>query len=180
MVNRPVVIKLVSGSAGGFIGSSTEVLLTTVINTDPVSGVWQADNLEPNVNITPANTYYTVQQAGETLSFVVPNTAGPFWLYDILVQSPTSPSGLVVGALASRQIIAGAGLQDPTLTDRVVNVVVELIALLLPALDGMTQTTWLLGSGPGLSALGPVVGQTALYLVLICSAALFDLYRKNF
>ena len=60
------------------------------------------------------------------------------------------------------------------------NVVVELIALLLPALDGMTQTTWLLGSGPGLSALGPVVGQTALYLVLICSAALFDLYRKNF
>ena len=78
------------------------------------------------------------------------------------------------------QIIAGAPLQDPTLTDRVVNAVVNLIALLLPALDAMTQTTWLLESAPGVSVLGSVVGQTALYLVLICSAALFDLYRKNF
>src|SRR6266704_3668801 len=55
-----------------------------------------------------------------------------------------------------------------------------LSALPLPALDGMTQTNWLLGSGPGLSTLGPVVGQTAIYLVLICSAAIFDLYRRNF
>jgi hypothetical protein len=44
----------------------------------------------------------------------------------------------------------------------------------------MTQTNWLLGSGPGASALGLIVGQTAVYLALICSAALFDLYRKNF
>src|SRR6267378_4115184 len=87
---------------------------------------------------------------------------------------------LLSRSMAAMQIIAGAALQDPTLIDRVVNAVVELIALLLPALDGMTQTTWLLGSGPGVSTLGPVVGQTALYLVLICPAALFDLYRKNF
>src|SRR5260221_369233 len=57
--------------------------------------------------------------------------------------------------------------------------VTELL-LALPALDGMTQTTWLLESAPGASALGSVIGQTALYLVLICSAALFDLHRKNF
>src|SRR6266705_1216495 len=82
--------------------------------------------------------------------------------------------------MTAMQIIAGAPLQDPTLTDRVVNAVVELIALLLPGLDGMTQTTWLLGPPPGVSTLGPVVGQTAIYLALICSAALVDLYRKNF
>jgi hypothetical protein len=62
----------------------------------------------------------------------------------------------------------------------VVNAVVNLIALLLPALDSMTQTTWLLESGPSVNTLGSVLGQTVLYLVLICSAALFDLYRKNF
>src|SRR5258708_5931913 len=39
---------------------------------------------------------------------------------------------------------------------------------------------YLLGPAPGASALGSVIGQTALYLVLICSAALFDLHRKNF
>jgi ABC-type transport system involved in multi-copper enzyme maturation permease subunit len=87
---------------------------------------------------------------------------------------------LLSRSMAAMQIIASAPLQDPTLADRVVNAVVDLIALLLPALDGMTQTTWLLGPAPGASALSSVVGQTALYLVLICSAALFDLHRKNF
>src|SRR5256885_5668299 len=55
---------------------------------------------------------------------------------------------LVSRSMAAMQIIAGAPLQDPTLTDRAVNAVVNLIALLLPALDAMTQTTWLLGSAP--------------------------------
>jgi ABC-type transport system involved in multi-copper enzyme maturation permease subunit len=87
---------------------------------------------------------------------------------------------LLSRSMAAMQIIAGAPLQDPSLTDRVVNAVVHLIALLLPALDAMTQTAWLLGPAPGVSTLGSVVGQTTLYLVLICSAALFDLYRKNF
>ena len=87
---------------------------------------------------------------------------------------------LLSRSMAAMQIIAGAPLQDPTLTDRAVNAVVNLIALLLPALDAMTQTTWLLGSALSVSTLGSVVGQTALYLVLICSAALFDLHRKNF
>jgi hypothetical protein len=62
----------------------------------------------------------------------------------------------------------------------VVDAVVKLIAFLLPALDRMTQTTWLLEPAPGASALGPIVGETAIYLVLIGAAALFDLYRKNF
>src|SRR5438132_12039650 len=87
---------------------------------------------------------------------------------------------LLSRSMAAMQIIAGAALQDPTLTDRMVNAVVELIALLLPALDGMTQTTWLLGSPPGAGALWAILAQTALYLALIGAAALFDLYRKNF
>jgi len=87
---------------------------------------------------------------------------------------------LLSRSVAAIQTIAGATPQDPTFGDRAVKTIVELIALLLPALDRMTQTTWLLGSAPGASTLGPVVGQTAVYLMLICSAALFDLYRKNF
>ena len=57
--------------------------------------------------------------------------------------------------------------------------IVGSIALLLPSVDGMTQTAWLTGGGFGNPAT-QVFGQTAIYLVLICSAALFDLYRKNF
>jgi hypothetical protein len=87
---------------------------------------------------------------------------------------------LLSRSMTAMQIIAGAALHDPTLTDRVVDAIVELIALLLPALDRMTQTTWLLESPPGASALGPIAGETAVYLVLIGAAALFDLHRKNF
>jgi ABC-type transport system involved in multi-copper enzyme maturation permease subunit len=87
---------------------------------------------------------------------------------------------LLSRSMAAMQIIAGAPLQDPTLADRAVSAIVGLIALLLPGFDGMTQTTWLLGPAPGWGALASLVGQTALYLVLIGSAALFDLYRKNF
>jgi len=77
------------------------------------------------------------------------------------------------------QIIAAAPLHDLTLGDRVMKAVVDGIAFLLPAIDGMTQTAWLHGpAAPGVSI--AVFGQTAVYLVLICSAALFDLYRKNF
>jgi len=87
---------------------------------------------------------------------------------------------LLSRSMAAMQVIAGAPLHDATLADRVVNAVVGLIALILPGLDGMTQTTWLLGPTPTVGTLGSVVGQAGLYLVLICSAALFDLYRKNF
>jgi ABC-type transport system involved in multi-copper enzyme maturation permease subunit len=87
---------------------------------------------------------------------------------------------LLSRSMAAMQIIAGASLQAPSLTDRVVGLVVDSIAFVLPALDGMTQTSWLLGPAPGGNALASTLAQTAIYLVLICAAALFDLYRKNF
>jgi len=86
---------------------------------------------------------------------------------------------LLSRSIAAMQIIAGASLHEQTFTDQIVGTVVALIALLLPSLDSMTQTTWLLGGADGNVAVS-VFGQTAIYLVLICSAALFDLYRKNF
>lgn len=87
---------------------------------------------------------------------------------------------LLSRSMAAMQVIAGAPLHAATGTDRAVNVIVEMIALLLPSLDHMTQTTWLLEPLPGAGGLGGILGQTAIYLLLICSAALFDLYRRNF
>jgi Cu-processing system permease protein len=87
---------------------------------------------------------------------------------------------LLARSMAAMQIIAGAALQTPTATDKIVNAVVKFIALLLPALDRMTQTGWLVESPPGTDVLGPILLQTAVYLVLVGSAALFDLHRKNY
>jgi ABC-type Na+ efflux pump permease subunit len=87
---------------------------------------------------------------------------------------------LLSRSMTAMQIVAGASPHQHSFADRIVNAIVDSIALLLPSLDSMTQTTWLLGpTTSGASALPAVCGQTALYLVLLCSAALFDLYRKN-
>jgi len=86
---------------------------------------------------------------------------------------------LLSRSMTAMQIIAAAPLHEPTLADRIVKTIVESIAFLLPALDGMTQTAWLLG-GVSLGFASAVFGQTAIYLVLLCSAALFDLHRRNF
>ena len=87
---------------------------------------------------------------------------------------------LLSRSMAAMQIIAAAPLQEPTFADRAVRMIVELIALVLPSLDRMTQTAWLLGPSPGGSVLGGVLGQTSIYVLLIGAASLFDLYRRNF
>jgi len=102
-----------------------------------------------------------------TLSQVVPALAAVAGFY------------MLSRSMAAMQIIAAAPLHELTLGDRVIKGVVETIAFLLPAIDGMTQTAWLVGAEPSGASL-TVFGQTVIYLVLICSAALFDLYRKNF
>ena len=88
---------------------------------------------------------------------------------------------LLSRSMGAIQIIASAPLREPTLPDRIANAIVDLIAYVLPALDRMTQTSWLMEPGPAsLETIGTVLAQTAVYVVLICSASLFDLYRKNF
>lgn len=87
---------------------------------------------------------------------------------------------LLSRSMAAMQTIAGASLTDASLLDRAVNRIVDLIALLLPGLDRMTDTAWLLVSAPAAGVLGTILAQTAIYLALISAAALFDLYRKNF
>jgi len=44
----------------------------------------------------------------------------------------------------------------------------------------MTQTGWLIYSAPTTAEIMQVLMQTAVYVLLLCGAALFDLQRKNF
>jgi hypothetical protein len=102
-----------------------------------------------------------------TLSQVVPALAAVAGFY------------LLSRSMAAMQIIAAAPLHEPAFGDRVVKAVVESIAFLLPGLDSMTQTAWLTATAIPDFPLA-VFGQTSIYLVLICSGALFDLYRRDF
>lgn len=56
---------------------------------------------------------------------------------------------------------------------------IDLLASLLPALDGFTRTEWLLYASGTPAALAAIAAQSALYVALLGAAGLFDLYRKN-
>ena len=61
----------------------------------------------------------------------------------------------------------------------VMYLLVNAVSLLLPDLHAFTRSDWLL-YGIEWNDVTVVVTQTLIYLVVLASAALFDLYRKNF
>ncbi len=88
---------------------------------------------------------------------------------------------LLSRSISALQIMAANPLSDAlSLDQKVVNFVIDAIAFLLPGLDRMTQTAWLLYAAPGAAEIGQLLAQTAVYALLLCGAALFDLQRKNF
>ena len=88
---------------------------------------------------------------------------------------------LLSRSIDALQIMAANPLSgDLSLGQKLVNFVVDAIAFLLPGLDRMTQTGWLIYSAPSAAEIMGVLAQTAVYALLLCAAALFDLQRKNF
>lgn len=67
-----------------------------------------------------------------------------------------------------------------TLSQEVIRFMVEALALVMPALDAWTQTAWLVNQPASWHALLQLAGQSALYIVLLAAAAMFDFHRKNF
>ena len=78
--------------------------------------------------------------------------------------------------LMSAHPLAGAD----TLSHEVIRFVIETLALVMPALDAWTQTAWLVNQPAAWLDLLHLAGQSALYVVLLAAAAMFDFHRKNF
>ena len=56
----------------------------------------------------------------------------------------------------------------------------DALAFVLPELDSFTLSAWLIYHTASWPALAPIFNQTVIYVSLLCAAAMFDLYRKNF
>lgn len=67
-----------------------------------------------------------------------------------------------------------------TLSHQVIQWLVEILALVMPALDAWTRTAWLVNEPASWSSLLHLSGQAAIYVALLAAAAMFDFYRKNF
>ncbi|TSA15768.1 MAG: ABC transporter permease [Betaproteobacteria bacterium] len=88
---------------------------------------------------------------------------------------------LLARSISALQIMAANPLSEGTsIGQSVVNFVIDAIAFLLPGIDRMTQTGWLIYAGPTTTEVLQVLAQTAAYALLLCGAAMFDLQRKNF
>ena len=87
---------------------------------------------------------------------------------------------LLCRSMQSLQLMANASLDSQmSLPDQIVSGILSTIAVVLPALDRFTLSSWL-ASPPDISSLLMLFGQAALYIILISLASMFDLYRKNF
>ena len=66
-----------------------------------------------------------------------------------------------------------------TLSHQVISLLVDALALALPALDRFTQSAWLADNTASWPALGANAVQALLYTVLLAAAAMFDFSRRN-
>lgn len=88
---------------------------------------------------------------------------------------------LLARSVEAMQLIASAPLvPNSGIVDTAIRWIVDAIAVAMPALDRLARTSWLIDGAPAMSVITPLAGQTALYVVLIGAASLFDLHRKSF
>lgn len=102
-----------------------------------------------------------------TLAQLVPAIAATAGLY------------LLARSMAAIQAIAsGPGVSD-SLANAVARLSVDAVALLLPPLDAVTRTEWLLYAPPAALPYLALLGGIAVYAALLVAAGLFDFHRRG-
>lgn len=83
-------------------------------------------------------------------------------------------------SIASLQAIAASPLAEASAAHDVARWGVELAALLLPRLDSVTRTEWLLYGAPSFGSYALGLAGVLIYACLVAAAGLFDFQRESF
>src|SRR5687768_13276598 len=86
---------------------------------------------------------------------------------------------LLARAMPAIQAIAAAPLADDSWAGWLARHAVDAIALLLPRLDAVTQTEWLLYQTPAALDYASALTGLAVYTLLLVAAGLVDFYRRS-
>jgi len=82
-------------------------------------------------------------------------------------------------AMAAIQAIAAGPLVEPSLPHQAARFCVDAVALLLPRLDLVTRSDWLLYGAPPAAGFAAAMGGLLVYVVLLAAAGLFDFHRRS-
>jgi hypothetical protein len=98
-----------------------------------------------------------------------------------VVPALTATAGfyLLARSMAGIQLLAHGPLAEETLAQVVARGAVDGVALLLPRLDTVTRTEWLIYGLPTAMEFAAALGTLLLYGVLLTLAGLFDFHRRN-
>jgi ABC-type Na+ efflux pump permease subunit len=86
---------------------------------------------------------------------------------------------LLARSIGAIQIIAAGSVAEPSLASRIVQYAVDAVALVLPRLEAVTRTAWLLYEPPAAGTYAAALGSALLYAALLAAAGLFDFHRKS-
>ena len=98
-----------------------------------------------------------------------------------LVPAMAATAGLYLLArsIVAIQAMASGPGADSALASQLARNLVDLIALLLPRLDSVTRTEWLLYGAPSTGDYAMALFQIGVYGILLVAAGLFDFHRRN-
>lgn len=86
---------------------------------------------------------------------------------------------LLARSVGGLQLLAHSPASGPSWPRQAMASTIDGLALFLPSLDNFTRTEWLLYGTGDWHALGLVMAQTVIYMVLLGTCALCDFYRRN-
>lgn len=156
------------GRLGGFAGCGVALAAAFGLVLLPwappgVVALWSLSLASEAALVAAAALFFAM-----TLAQFVPALAATAGLY------------LLGRSMAAIQAIAAGPAVADTLAGRAARFCVDAVALLLPRLDEVTRTEWLLYGAPPAPVLAGVFALLALYTALLVAAGLFDFHRRNF
>lgn len=86
---------------------------------------------------------------------------------------------LLARSIGAIQAIAGGPLAEASAAGSVARQALEALGLMLPRLDAVTQTGWLLYEAPALPVYAWSLAELAVFAVLLTAAGLFDFHRRS-
>lgn len=86
---------------------------------------------------------------------------------------------LLARAIAAVQSIAGGDVAESSPAAQAARLAVDGVALVLPRLDAVTRTEWLLYGAPPPGAYAAALAGMLIYAMLLTAAGLFDFHRKQ-